>query len=634
MLKTTFILILTFHYTVTVKQIRKNESFRFVGFDCSKPTKLVSYKKSEWCMPNMPENGKPIKSKGDEYKITVVQKFASQLVKGVKCSKRVSKFLLYCGTYSHQKFLGPPTIMVPELMSEVECDDMYSRKAYIVDGKTIRIQVNEQISFPEIHHGRIYSDEFNVYCDGAKITINGEQHERMLELRSVTITMSEIDVEISSDRIIDVQSNVELSKHCVDNMKCIMGIDTYLLLEKPDHCQLAKIRSMLVKEIRLNHKGKSELYLINEEHKIILRQLDKQRNEECDLTYFTTDYPELMIIPETQNMINKLQGLTMHPESINLDLELRLSEEYLHYQMEVMLQSTVHEIQKHLCMLGEHSIQQLERSPFHPDALIRDRGDIIQEMQCRTVEVTSSPGYQRHDKCSREYLPVYLGEEPVYLDTARLVTRKPILDLLDCAEVFPPIFEATNGALVQAAPSVQIIQLQLSKPEQLGYHVDELEHVEETDSLLYTHKEMQAYMELFHAKRSSKAITYALTAQYCANPGTCGEYQPTGTLGFDFNNLSQKTLQLLDWKSYVLDTLGAWGGYASCIMIIYLAGKSLYVIISIFLTQRKGVSWAEAIKLNTFLLTEFRNNLIQTLNEQERGQNIRSHPGIELDEIH
>ena len=117
-------------------------------------------------------------------------------------------------------------------------------------------------------------------------------------------------------------------------------------------------------------------------------------------------------------------------------------------------------------------------SPIHPNALIRDRGDIIQEMQCRTVEVTSSPSCQRHDKCSKEYLPVYLGEEPVYLDTSRLITRQPILDLLDCNEVFPPIFETTKGQLVQAAPSVQPIVLQLSKPEQLGYHVDELEHVE------------------------------------------------------------------------------------------------------------------------------------------------------------
>ena len=141
-------------------------------------------------------------------------------------------------------------------------------------------------------------------------------------------------------------------------------------------------------------------------------------------------------------------------------------------------------------------------------------------MQCQTVEVTSSPGYQRHDKCSKEYLPVYLGEEPVYLDKSKLITRKPILDLLDCDEVFPPIFETINGQLVQAAPTVQPISLQLSKPEQLGYHIDELEHVEETDSLLYTHKEVQAYMELFHDKRSRKAVTYALTAQYCASPGS------------------------------------------------------------------------------------------------------------------
>ena len=105
-------------------------------------------------------------------------------------------------------------------------------------------------------------------------------------------------------------------------------------------------------------------------------------------------------------------------------------------------------------------------------------------MQCQTVEVTSSHGYQRHDNCSKEYLPVYLGEEPVYLDTSKLITRKPILDLLDCDEVFPLIFETTNGQLVQAAPTGQPISLQLSKPEQLGYHIDELEHVEETDSLL------------------------------------------------------------------------------------------------------------------------------------------------------
>ena len=87
-------------------------------------------------------------------------------------------------------------------MSENECHDMYNHKAYIANGKTMRIGLNQQIQFPEITHRRVYSDEYNVYCDGAKITINGEQHKQMFKMKSVTITMSEIDIEVSPNKSI------------------------------------------------------------------------------------------------------------------------------------------------------------------------------------------------------------------------------------------------------------------------------------------------------------------------------------------------------------------------------------------------------------------------------------------------
>ena len=118
-------------------------------------------------------------------------------------------------------------------------------------------------------------------------------------------------------------------------------------MEKPNRCQLAKIRSLVVSQVQLTHKGKSENYLVNEEHKIIFRKLDKQRSEECDLTYFTTDYPELMIVQHSQENSVKLLKMSTHADSLNLDLELRLSEEFLHFQMERMVQSSVHEVQKH-----------------------------------------------------------------------------------------------------------------------------------------------------------------------------------------------------------------------------------------------------------------------------------------------
>ena len=82
---------------ICIKQIRKNEALKFLGYDCNKPSRLSSYKKSEWCMPiKVSENLKGDETEG--MKITVIQKFGSQNVKGIKCSKRVSKFRLCCGT--------------------------------------------------------------------------------------------------------------------------------------------------------------------------------------------------------------------------------------------------------------------------------------------------------------------------------------------------------------------------------------------------------------------------------------------------------------------------------------------------------------------------------------------------------
>ena len=99
-------------------------------------------------------------------------------------------------------------------------------------------------------------------------------------------------------------------------MKCLMGIDTYLVLEKPNCWQLAKNRSLVVSQVQLTHKGKSENYLVNEDHKIILRKLDKQRSKECDLTYFMTDLPELMIVQNSQENSVKLLEMSTHAANV------------------------------------------------------------------------------------------------------------------------------------------------------------------------------------------------------------------------------------------------------------------------------------------------------------------------------
>ncbi len=607
-----YTLAFTFNLAIINAQTTKNAAFQFMAFDCRKPISLNSYKKSEWCSPKIENNVNKMGDRNEET-IILVQNLDFQKIKAIRCEKLTSKFSLYCGAYSHMKFLSPPTILEPEEMSPEECSDMYRRRAFIFKGKTYRIGVNQQIQIPMIRHGHLYATENNVQCDGAKFVIDGEEHSNMLELLSVQITMRETTIQISKSGIMDTQNNIELEKKCLESLRCKVGMSTYILLEKPKECQLVQIRTILVNSTWLVHNGQSTEYMINDQHKILIRTINKEEDKECGIMLYSSNYPRLKLIKPIENQPELIDKLVLHPEGVDIDLEIRISEEYINYRIEHLLQSQSTKIQQHLCALGTENIVHMERSPIHPDALIRIRGDIIQELKCKEVLVTATTGYQRNQECHRDHLPVYLGEEPVYIDTARLITTNPIMDQIDCAELFPPVFQSTTGQLVQATPKIQLVQIQLSKPEQLGYHVDSLDHVEETDSLLYTRKEIRAYNELFLAQRSMRALSYSMTSQYCSSSGACGSYRPTGPGIFDIDNLTQNALKIFNWKEQIMAALTTYGNYASIIVLIYLTWKLILTIIGTIRTRRKGVTWKTAIRLNTLLLTEFRNHLIQDI---------------------
>ena len=113
--------------------------------------------------------------------------------------------------------------------------------------------------------------------------------------------------------------------------------------------------------------------------------------------------------------------------------------------------------------------------------------------------MTTTLGYQRGDLCTTEYLPVYQGEEAVYLDDMGMIVTTPVLDQVDCRGIFTPIFQTTDGRLIQANPQVVEVKMAISKPENLGFHEAPLDHMEDTESLLYTKAEFEAYSEYLHA---------------------------------------------------------------------------------------------------------------------------------------
>ena len=85
-------------------------------------------------------------------------------------------------------------------------------------------------------------------------------------------------------------------------------------------------------------------------------------------------------------------------------------------------------------------------------------------MECARCQVTSTLGYQRGDLCHTDYLPVYLGEEAVYLNEMGMIVTTPVLDQVDCKSIFTPIFQTVDGRLIQANPQAVEVRMVFCNP--------------------------------------------------------------------------------------------------------------------------------------------------------------------------
>ena len=95
---------------------------------------------------------------------------------------------------------------------------------------------------------------------------------------------------------------------------------------------------------------------MNHEHKLILRITDTAKDDNCDVLLHHTNYPELkLIINAGVTTID-----TLHVQ-VDMDLELRQSEEYVMYRSEMLVNLRMQAMQTHMCVLGLSSLQQVER---------------------------------------------------------------------------------------------------------------------------------------------------------------------------------------------------------------------------------------------------------------------------------
>ena len=77
----------------------------------------MSFLTKDWCQPAKASGKNALGEKKAERTVTILKSAAFQIVSSTHCTKEVSKFLVYCGSYSHMKFFVLPDTVSKKLGS-------------------------------------------------------------------------------------------------------------------------------------------------------------------------------------------------------------------------------------------------------------------------------------------------------------------------------------------------------------------------------------------------------------------------------------------------------------------------------------------------------------------------------------
>ena len=576
------------------------------AIDCRHPKAIRTGLISSICSPHTEQDVQPAQP------VLLLQYSTKRVVKAYRCEKRETRVREVCGFSSHSKLFSPPDILAPVPYGQNQCQQTVIRGSHVrEDGTTIPLSINQEVRYKFLRHGTLTVTENNVACQGSKVSIDGEIHSSIVEMVSTEVLVKEISIEIDIGSSIDLDSQVSLPTACSRDTTCQVGPTAYYIEHPANSCPLYTIRTIPMKSVKILTENGEKTALLSTKHKLLLPLGDKEAaHSECRpvFSYQATSYPDIKVITE-EHAVASVTNIATHlsPSILDLDLELRTSEEYLAYLFEETLQQSLANVGLSICKMGKHGLGNSEISPFHPNSLLRIRGDIVQELTCNPVTAEIRLGERRSDLCSTDTLPVWLNNQPLHLQAENhLILDDADITAVDCSSTYPPIFlTADNATLVQATPVVQIVELTLSHLDEDYLHLireEKIVHTGFEEDILYTTEEIEKFNELIHFQRTRKRVVSAMVSQYCANNPSCGVYQPGDSAStFSLDHLEKLVESPFAFLGEWEDKLAKIGSYCSIAILFVSCGIILFRCCHvIWLTCKHKLGFGEAVKLSLF----------------------------------
>ena len=578
------------------------------SLDCRVPDRV-----SNGLYQNVCREGQPKKVLKEQ--VVVLQRSDQQILHAFKCIKIESRFNEVCGAFSHTKLYSPPQILQPVTMKPSTCEQMARYHSYVTeDGQVLTTELNVEYSYSYVAHGKLFYSSNNVNCQGATVLIHGEQVSSIVEMVSTKIMAKQIKVEISGNQILDLDSNTRIPPGCSHDKFCQVGTTAYVIIQPEKNCPLNVVQHMEVEYVTVVDNGVEKNAMISHEHKALFTMgKEEAAPEGCKpvFTMFGTEYPNLKVvsrgqsIADTSNIHQHLQA-----EVIDLELEIKITASYQAFQSANIMMQQLQGMSTKLCRMNTHNLGNTELSPFHANALVRQRGDVISELLCKPIVAHVRIGEARDQKCYRDSLPAWVGNTPVWVQAVtHLVIDEEDAEEINCNSTFLPVFLMNSKRLVMASPGVQYANLTLHHTEGSYLHLDEdhtVNHENFGEDLLYTHQEMEAYNTLVHHQRVRARVMSQLVDDYCVSNQHCGSYQPSREppVPFDLSQIEDTVSSPLSILFQWIDKVERIGSVCSLIVVTMMIGTVVYRVSRVFwMVFKNGVNCCQAMRANFWLLT-------------------------------
>ena len=618
----------TCHSFVKQKGDVKQNSLSLSGLDCRKPTHVQSGLVKSLCKG---KTGTDAPAKED---ILILQKSNTYVLDAIRCEKKISRMTMVCGSFSHTKMSTAMDILLSVPISGRDCKNAATRGVYAKeDGGSIQIELNRVHNYKFVEHGKMTHSTNNVACQGATIMIHGEQRSSIVTLVTAQVVFRTVRLEVDLDKhkVIDLDMHTELHYSCRDERICQDVDSTYYIKENTHKCKLHLIRQLTVERVKVETDEGVGTALVNHKHKVFFMvKKDEPAGTGCEPLYTVsgTNYPEIKIVTK-ENTKNALSAMGEHLPAtmVDLDIELRISEEYLSYHFESMIKRQMTAVGQKLCSVSRHGLNTIEVSPFHESSLIKVVGDLVQELKCTPVTLQVNLGESRSDKCFHA-LPAWLQSEPVWVSSVNhLIVATSEVDAIECSSAYVPLFQTDDGQIVHANPKVEVVDVEITHLNDGYLHLLEdspIIHQEYGQDLVYTSDEIARFNSLIHFESTKARVVDALTAKYCSS-GKCGSYQPnSGTSTFDLSNLEDTMEAKINIVDHVLDAMKEYGAYASILVLLYLVLLTvvrLFTVLHLKCTKKVPVS--TALRYTFYLNTQIRDALMNP--DPTRGRPVDRH---------